>query len=640
MQDLRWILDKLPTGVWVARAPSGEVEYANDAFEDILGVRAVSESRIADAPATYGIHDRTGKPYPVSLLPFSRALATRAPVVVDDLVIHRPDQTRVNVRAFGVPIFDAQGGVSHVIVAFYDITREVQAELSRESVEARLALAVNHAPIAVWTADDRGVVTLSEGAGLASMGVASGQLVGQNLFDLYRDHPTIPAHIRRGLAGESFWYTVDVPGATYDTYLTPLRNAGGEVVGIAGLSNDVTELRRLQANAIQNDRVIAIGTLAASVAHEINNPLTYLLAHFRMTERDFEKLATVLETVPGAAGDAARELVQSLRSNLVPLRTAGDRIAGITRQLKTFTRSQGERRELVDLSSVVRSVLQLVGKDLDARARAELDLEEANTVADEARLVQVVMNLVVNAMHAVQGKRRSESEIVIRTRRRENLAILEVEDNGVGVPMGDRERVFEPFFTTKDIGEGTGLGLFVCRNIARDFDGDITVEDRPGGGARFRLRLPARGGARTASPTKDVARANRETARPGRILIVDDEPLLEQALAATLRGAGHHVTSVGSGLQALDILLSSEPFDLVYCDLMMGGMTGMDVAHMLEERAPLRLERIVFMTGGAFTEEARAFLEKHRSQCIDKPFDILEQTRIRLRSPRPGSIRT
>src|SRR5262249_52913359 len=160
----------------------------------------------------------------------------------------------------------------------------------------------------VWTADKDGVVTLSEGAGLASMGVKSGQLVGQNLFDLYREHPTIPAYIRRGLGGDSFWYTVEVPGAIYDTFLTPLRDSDGEIVGVAGLSNDVTELRNLQANAIQNDRVIAVGTLAASLAHEINNPLTYLLSHFQMTERDFDDLDEVLADVSGPSGDAARSL--------------------------------------------------------------------------------------------------------------------------------------------------------------------------------------------------------------------------------------------------------------------------------------------------------------------------------------------
>lgn len=632
MPDLRWILDKLPMGVWVARTPAGEVDYANDAFQEILGVPAVLESPIGDAPATYGIYDRTGAAYPVEKLPFSRALRERAPVTIDDIVIHRPDGRWVNVRALGMPVFDRQREITHVIVAFYDITREVQAELSRDSMEARLALAVNHAPIVVWAADKEGVVTLSEGAGLASMGVESGQLVGQNLFDLYREHPTIPGYIRRGLSGEAFWYTVEVPGAIYDTYLMPLRSAGGEITGVAAVSNDVTELRKLQASAIQNDRVIAVGTLAASVAHEINNPLTYLLAHFQMTERDFENLEKVLAPIAGSAGDEARAMVQSLRSHLAPLRIAAERIAGITRQLKTFSRPQAERVEPVDLREVVRSVLQLVGKDLEARARLSLGLEEAATVADESKLVQVVLNLIVNAMHAVEEGRRGDAEIVIRTCTVGDRATLEVEDSGAGVPATDRERIFEPFFSTKGIGEGTGLGLFVCRNIARGFGGDISVEDRSFGGARFRLSLPSRSSGSTALGLNVGGSTKNGASRHGRILLVDDEPLLEQALADTLRHAGHEVMSVRSGARALEILLSPEPFDLVYCDLMMRGMTGMDLASMLEERAPSRLGRIVFMSGGAFTQQARDFLERHRDQSVDKPFDIVSETRARLQA--------
>jgi len=230
------------------------------------------------------LFDRAGEAYPADKLPFSRALLQREPVTVDDIVIRRPDGRWINVRAFGVPVFDSEGAVTHVIIWFADTTKEVEAEHARETMEAHLALAINHAPIAIWSASKDGIVLMSEGAGLASMGVKPGQLVGQDVFALYRDHPTIPNDNRRALAGESFWTTAEVPGAIYDTYLMPLRDATGEIIGIMGLSNDVTELRRLQANAIQNDRVIALGTLAASLAHEINNPLSYLLAHAEMCE--------------------------------------------------------------------------------------------------------------------------------------------------------------------------------------------------------------------------------------------------------------------------------------------------------------------------------------------------------------------
>jgi CheY-like chemotaxis protein len=242
------------------------------------------------------------------------------------------------------------------------------------------------------------------------------------------------------------------------------------------------------------------------------------------------------------------------------------------------------------------------------------------------------LNLLLNAMHAVENPKRCDAEIVVRTYAEAGRATLEVEDSGVGVPASDRERIFDPFFSTKGIGEGTGLGLFVCRNIARGFGGDITVEDRARGGARFRLNLPARAENSTGLAPTSKNPATNVTPERGRILLVDDEPLLEQALADTLRHAGHEVSSVRSGAKALELLLSPEPFDLVYCDLMMGGMTGMDLAHALHERAPHRLRHVVFMSGGAFTQEARDFLEVHRDQSVDKPFDIVSETRTRLRA--------
>ena len=234
MLDPRSILEALPVGVWVAQVPSGQVVYANPEFRNIMGMDAVEESRIRDAPATYGIFDLEGRPYPVDRLPFSQVVMTGRAVTVDDLVIQRADGRNVNVRAFAYPLFANGGDLTHVLVAFIDITAEMTAEAQRRQTESRLAFAVNHAPIAIWAADAMGVVTLSEGAGLASLGVKSGELVGQNLFDLYKDHPSIPGFLRRALAGESFWYTVQVGDAVYETWVNPLTDVSGRVTGVVG----------------------------------------------------------------------------------------------------------------------------------------------------------------------------------------------------------------------------------------------------------------------------------------------------------------------------------------------------------------------------------------------------------------------
>ncbi len=198
MMDLASILDDLPVAVWVGKVPDGATVYTNRAFERILGTPPVASSRLDDAPETYGLFGRDGRPYPFENLPFARVLATGQPVMVDDLVVRRPDGN-INIRCFGSPVHDEEGALTHVIVAFLDITPEVAAQVERNRVEAHLRFACDHAPIAIWTTDADGVITMSEGAGLAALGLKSGQLVGQKLLDIYGAHPTIPDYIRRGV---------------------------------------------------------------------------------------------------------------------------------------------------------------------------------------------------------------------------------------------------------------------------------------------------------------------------------------------------------------------------------------------------------------------------------------------------------
>lgn len=627
MQDLTKLIGQLPIGVWVATVPDGGAVYTNAAFQAILGVDAEPASQIVDAPRTYCIFDRAGQPYPAHRLPFSRVLETGQPAVVDDLVIHRPDGERVNVRAFAHPLHGESGQLSHVSVVFIDITREVQAESERDRAAERVHLAVEHAPIVIWATDAQGVITLSQGAGLASLGVQSGQLVGKNVFELYDGHPDVGAKIRRALAGESLQYVVEVNDAIFDTWLTPIRDAGGAVVGVTGLSHDIRDLRRLQAAGIQNDRTTALGMLAASVAHEINNPLTYILSYADQIERGMERLQRL--TPPTEDGREARALLETLREDFQTLRMGTERIATITRELRTFNHPGDKQRIAVDARGIVRSVLQLVGQELEARARLHLELRETEPVAAHpSRLMQVVLNLVMNAMQSLPAAAAHEQRISIATATRGGQVIIEVGDSGPGVPLAQRERIFEPFVTTKPIGEGTGLGLFVCRNIVRGYSGEVTVHDRPGGGALFRVTLPV-AAALPASPDALAPQLTGNT-RKAHILIIDDDAQVAEAFTGQLRRAGYRASSCASGAAGLRLVLGEAAIDLVFCDLMMHGVTGMDVYAELQGRAPALLQKMVFMTAGACSPAARQFVLEHPDQVLEKPFDLLAETSRRL----------
>ncbi len=599
-----WMLDDLPVGVWVGTVPDGRVAYTNRAFREILGMDAVAWSVVEDVPATYHVRDRAGNPFPVGELPYSRVVAERRPLTVEGMVLHRADGSRVFLRAFAAPRFDDAGTLTHVVVSFIDITREIMVERERDTVGAQLELAIRHSPVVIWAADRDGVITLSEGAGLAALGVASGALVGQNVFTLYGQHPTIPGYIRRGLAGESFSYTVEVGDAIYDTWITPLRDDDGVLIGVAALSNDVSDVRRLQARAVQTDRLNALGTLAASVAHEINNPLTYVMASADGLALQLGRLEHHLDRT--AAGPDARALLEPMRGWLEPIKIGARRIATITGDLRTFSRADDDRLEPVDVVAAMQSALLFVRREIEANARLTVAVDlppETRVLANEGRLVQVFLNLLTNAVQALSpGK---PNEIAVRLRIERATVIAEVTDTGPGVPFELRARIFEPFVTTKEIGQGTGLGLFVCRNIVKAYAGEVEVDDRAGGGAVFRISLPVT--QVTPAATCDPAPAPRQR-EDRRILVIDDEPLVSRALAAALTSAGYRAVALGDASAALDLLVGSDDVALVYCDLMMSGVTGMELEARVRARAPAKADAFVFMTGGAFTAEAHAFV--------------------------------
>jgi CheY-like chemotaxis protein/anti-sigma regulatory factor (Ser/Thr protein kinase) len=250
---------------------------------------------------------------------------------------------------------------------------------------------------------------------------------------------------------------------------------------------------------------------------------------------------------------------------------------------------------------------------------------------DPARLVQVVLNLIVNAMQALPDDRSRTNRISVSAADEGDAVVIEVTDNGPGVPPEDRERIFEPFQTTKDVGDASGLGLFICRSIVNAWSGTVTVDDRPGGGARFRVVLPiARDIAAPPAPAVVEPATVAADAR-GHVMVVDDELPVANVLRAQLEAAGYRVTLEIDAERALERLTSaSEEIELVYCDLMMTGMSGMDFADALAARAPAYLDRVVFMTGGAFTARARDFRNRRAARCVDKPFDVVSETASRL----------
>jgi nitrogen-specific signal transduction histidine kinase len=400
-------------------------------------------------------------------------------------------------------------------------------------------------------------------------------------------------------------------------------------VGVTGLSHDIRELRRLQALSAQTDRTAAVGTLAASVAHEINNPLTYILSCADQVDGALEELDRLCAVPSVESAARMRSVLNTLREDFQTLQLGTERIAAITRELRSFNHPDDRVMVPTDARAAVRSVLQLVRKELEGRAKLSLDLgETAPIAAHPARLVQVVLNLVMNAMQSLPPAPAHQHEIAISTRTRSGCVVIEVSDTGPGVPEAQRERIFEPFFTTKPIGEGTGLGLFVCRNIVRAYAGEVRVEGRPGGGALFRVELPIPQNALTPHPA--LAAEVPAPALSAHVLIIDDDPQITSALCGQLKRAGYRASACSTGAAGLRRILTGTDIDLVFCDLMMKGMSGMELHAQLLEQDPALLHKIVFMTGGACSPSARQFVLEHPARIVEKPFDLIAETDRRL----------
>jgi CheY-like chemotaxis protein/two-component sensor histidine kinase len=360
--------------------------------------------------------------------------------------------------------------------------------------------------------------------------------------------------------------------------------------------------------------MVSMGTLAAGVAHEINNPLAYVTANLSVVEDALNEQARRLPDLK--LGDAFEALRDARRGT--------DRVRVIVRDLKTFSRSDEQSTESVDLERVIESAINMAHNEIRHRAQLVKEFGRVPRVrANEARLGQVFLNLVINAAQAMPEGRVGNNEIRVVTRTDERgRAVAEVRDTGSGIPAAMLERIFDPFFTTKPVGVGTGLGLSICQSIVGDLGGEIDVQSKEGQGTTFRVMLSA--DQKAQAPPRAAAPSAESAARPARlaVLVVDDEPSLARALRRWLGGA-NDVTIADSGREALRILVEEQQrFDVILCDLMMPDLTGMDVYEELRRARPGLEHRIVFMTGGAFTARARAFLDSVANPRLEKPLDL------------------
>jgi PAS domain S-box-containing protein len=424
--------------------------------------------------------------------------------------------------------------------------------------------------------------------------------------------------------------TVHIREAELTTHITEPRTISdsvapvvdeGRMVGAVMVFRDITEQKLLQKRLEMSDRLASLGTMAAGVAHEVNNPLAVVVGNVSFVHGE---LAALLETLEGG-GTPTPDAVTSLREALTAqseVQASAERIRRIIAGLSAFSRPAPTTVAHADVRQVVEWALRTIAHELRNRAHIVKSLADVPPVAiDETRLGQVLINLLVNAAHAIDPGNAEHNEVLVSSRLiADGRVAIEVRDSGCGIAPEVQKMIFEPFFTTKPVGVGTGLGLSICHGIAASVGGSLDVESSVGHGSVFRLVLPAVNQANAAPRISAPPSRVEPSVRRGRVLVIDDE---EMVLSTIKRVLGEHdVVCVDSARKALKLLETEPAFDVIFSDIMMPDMTGVEFYEALLQRRADVAERIVFLSGGALTARVADFLAVVPNTCVQKPFQV------------------
>jgi PAS domain S-box-containing protein len=501
----------------------------------------------------------------------------------------------------------------------------------RES-DSRLRAVVANLPVVLFTVDTAGILTLSEGKGLARLGLSPGAAVGRHisevLTELGTDWTSYAAYFAQAFAGNETSWVGTTGGGIFESRLTPIRDAGGRITGLIGIAIDVTERTQaeearlaLERNLLEAQKLESLGVLAGGVAHDFNNLLVSVLGN----------VSLALEDLPADA---------PARAKLRRIETAARRGSDLTRQMLAYTGKGTVMVERVDVNAVVEEMKDLLQVSMGRRMHVDYELAEAlpTIEADPTQIRQVVMNLVINASDSI-----GERDGVIRVRTGvTNLGeqelqatqhapnaepgphvCLEVRDTGCGMDAATIARIFDPFFSTKTAGRG--LGLATVLGVVRGHRGALRVSSEPGRGTTFRIFLPCPDGAAAAAEATRDAVSSPATEEPeGRtVLLVDDEDDVRTVTAHMLERLGCSVLVAGDGREGVEVFRAhARTIDAVILDLTLPRLSGERAFREIRDIRPDA--RVILMSGYSEEMVARRLNDIGVAGFLRKPFSVTD----------------
>ncbi len=605
---LRAMLDHTPAVVY-AKDLNGRYLFINRRHEQVFGrtnEETVGKSDDELFPgrkvAVYRAHDR-------------EVLSTLKAIEYEETAVQEGRlHTYLSVK---FPLLDSSGRPFGVCGISTDITDCKEAEDGFRELTDRLQAVVQASPVAVLAIDPGGIVNMWNPAAERIFGWSEAEVVG-------RPVPFVPDDKReefralreRVLRGESLFQLElerrrkDGTPIRVNLSAAPLRDRGGNIYGIMGVLEDVTERKQLEEQLRQATKMEAIGRLAGGVAHDFNNMLTAI--------RGYSEL--LLADLP--ANDRRRHQAEEILK-------AAERAASLTQQLLAFSRRQVIQPKTVDLNALLTNLMgmlrRVIGEDIRLVTRLEPGLWPVT--ADPGQLEQVVLNLAVNARDAMpQGGVLTIETANVREEPSSGgghaaggpgAVQLTVRDTGSGMDAGTLARIFEPFFTTKELGRGTGLGLATVYGIVEQSGGTITADSAPARGTTFAIRFPR--AQRPAADARAIDGPAEVLTGSETILVVEDEPFVREFLKKLLASRGYQVLDAASGAEALARCEAyRRPIHLLLTDVVMPEMNGRQLAEMLVAQRPEI--RVLFMSG--YTDDAvlRHGVQNRSEAFIQKPY--------------------
>ncbi len=483
-----------------------------------------------------------------------------------------------------------------------DITERTRAEQALALSEASFRSVIERSPTMTFV-HRNGTVLYANAAIAERLRIPADEVIGLHALEYIHpdDRALIVQQIMRTAGGDSASVEVRMlprEGAPIVVRCAGVRVEFGGAPAHVVFCTDVTAERELYARMAIADRLVSLGTLAAGVAHEINNPLAFVIGNIELLARE----------LPAIVAGTSRLPMREVEALLSDARDGAVRVGAIVRDLRALSRNDDGRTSSIDVVPVLQSCLKMMHAELRVRARIVESFapDLPPVTGNGSRLSQVFLNLLVNASHAIPEGAAEANVVRVAAHTDGAFVHVEISDTGAGIPHVLLGRIFDPFFTTKPVGQGTGLGLAISHEIIRSLGGTIRVDSTVGAGTVFHIALPVarRSAAISSGLPVPVVKA--------RVLLVDDELAVGRSIGALL-APDVEVVSVTRARDALERIRRGEMFDAILCDLAMPELPGDELYRMLEQTAPALASRVVFMSGGApgvRAPEGRPLLEK------------------------------